>query len=78
MSVGKLNCAGQDCPEREGCRRFEVRVPDRYEKGADGLKVSLFEWGGFDIERKRFGGCASRAVIVYDRSTQRSERSLRP
>lgn len=58
MSVAKLNCAGQQCPERDGCRRFEVRIPDGTIK-IRGKDFATFAWASFDIERQHFGNCAS-------------------
>ena len=54
MKIGeKLNCGGQGCPERDGCRRFVLRLPTAFDKGPK------FDWGSFDIERLFFGDCHS-------------------
>jgi hypothetical protein len=47
----KVNCAGQGCPERDGCRRFVLRLPTGGHK--------QFDWASFDIERMFFGDCLS-------------------
>ena len=52
----KTNCAGQDCPERDGCRRYVTRTADRVE-GPN--KIPVFEWASFDIERQQQGNCAA-------------------
>jgi hypothetical protein len=65
-SVSKLNCAGQGCDERVGCRRYEVLVPSSKELDASGKERLMYSWGSFDIERKLFRACSARAVIVRD------------
>jgi hypothetical protein len=51
--MASLNCAGQDCQERDGCRRFVVRVnvPDCSRENPYGA------WASFDLERRAFGDC---------------------
>lgn len=44
---GKLNCAGQGCPERDTCRRYVIRV-------ATGQEM---KWASFDIERMQYKTC---------------------
>ena len=55
----KENCAGQQCPERDGCRRYESRIPARKVVIED-RKIPIFEWASFDIERQIFGDCPQR------------------
>jgi hypothetical protein len=55
----KTNCAGRECPERSGCRRYEVRIPDRIEIVKDHHMPRL-EWASFDIERMYEGNCPHR------------------
>jgi len=45
MELGRLNCAGQFCDEREECRRYRIRLakPESEPK--------VFEWASFDLER---------------------------
>ena len=62
----KLNCAGVDCGERGGCRRWEIRIPDRQEV-VEGVKVPRFEWASFDVERLLMGSCESRIVFKEPR-----------
>jgi hypothetical protein len=53
--LGKANCAGQGCPERRGCRRYQVRIlgPSRAPwEHRYGLWVSA------DLERQKLGSCA--------------------
>jgi hypothetical protein len=46
-SLGRLNCAGQLCPERSQCRRYRVLIPslDSDRDRPHG------EWASFDLER---------------------------
>ena len=50
--VGRLNCAGQSCPERKECRRFVTRI-----EGGHGEEHKHGRWGSFDIERLQQGKC---------------------
>jgi hypothetical protein len=52
----KTNCAGQLCPEREGCRRYQIRISSGKEVICD-VETPTYEWASFDIERQRFGAC---------------------
>lgn len=70
-SLAKLNCAGQGCPERGGCRRYVLRIPDRKERGQGGLERPVFEWGSFDVERELTGRCDS--LVVLRRGAVRGE-----
>jgi hypothetical protein len=60
----KLNCAGQGCPERAGCRRYELRLAERYEE-VHGYKIPRFDWASFDLERAASGSCENR-VRMYE------------
>lgn len=53
MSYGKLNCAGQECPDRDTCRRYVVRVATS--AGKD--QPQVVEWASFDIERMNYKTC---------------------
>jgi hypothetical protein len=46
----KLNCAGSGCEEREGCRRYRVRIGEDWRRWTG-------RWGSFDVERGRYGTC---------------------
>lgn len=48
--IGKANCAGQGCPERSYCRRFQVRI------WPGALNDGTGRWGSFDLERAAVGG----------------------
>lgn len=58
----KLNCAGQGCPERDGCRRYEIRIAEGHLE-VGGVRVQQFGWASFDLEREAFGGCFSRIRV---------------
>ena len=48
--TARTQCAGHDCPEREGCSRYDSRI-----QGAP--------WASFDVERTQFEGpCLHRIV----------------
>ena len=49
----KANCAGQWCGERDGCRRYEVRI-----EGPEDVSVKrrCGGWISADVEREIFGG----------------------
>lgn len=54
----KLNCAGQGCADRETCRRYVNRIPDRKVIVED-REIPIFEWASFDIERSLMGDCSN-------------------
>ena len=54
----KASCAGQGCPERDGCLRFEERRPIGNIKG-----LVLVAWASFDIERQARGHCRHRQTV---------------
>lgn len=57
-----LNCAGQGCPERDGCKRYEHRQSSSFI--ADGeKKIPVFEWASYDVERALFDSCAARIAV---------------
>jgi hypothetical protein len=60
MELGRLNCAGVGCGERDNCRRYRIRLPRL------GEAEKLFDWASFDIEKVLFGDCP--AVIKYRES----------
>jgi len=63
MTIGvKTNCAGQGCPERDGCRRYEVRIPDRIEI-VKSHHIPRMEWASFDLERRWTGECQHRIAL---------------
>lgn len=51
-NVLKANCAGQGCPDRDGCRRFQARIGEEWHQ-------STGRWISADLEREVFGECAS-------------------
>lgn len=63
MLSAKLNCAGQGCPERQGCRRYEVGIVGHKEI-VQGKEVAVLDWASFDIERQRFGDCPHRLQVM--------------
>lgn len=54
----KANCAGQACAERDGCRRYRIRIADGYEYHGD-LKLPRIVWASLDLERLLFGSCSA-------------------
>lgn len=58
----KTNCAGRECPERAGCRRYEERIHDRLETVRN-VKVPRLEWASLDVERKILGSCSARIAL---------------
>ena len=56
--TAKTCCAGQGCPERDGCRRFEWRIPDKVT-----IHGPVCAWASLDIERQRNGECEARIVL---------------
>jgi hypothetical protein len=58
--VGRMNCAGQSCPERKFCRRYQVFIPTR---GYD-REHPHGAWGSFDIERQKLAG-ECRAFVQF-------------
>jgi hypothetical protein len=56
----RLNCAGQGCEAREGCRRFRIRLP---RLGQVELKHRLYDWASFDLEALQLGEC--RSFVAY-------------
>lgn len=63
--VGKANCAGQGCEDRAQCRRYQVRIVGpkeiQWEKQSG-------QWCSFDLERLRFGTCASFVRWIWARA----------
>ena len=59
MNISRHNCAGQGCPERDGCKRFEERRIARFARTPHGPEP-VYEWASFDIERLKFGDCRVR------------------
>ena len=57
-----LNCAGQSCPEREGCKRYEHRQSSSFVANGD-KKIPVFEWASYDIERMAFDSCQARIAL---------------
>lgn len=53
-NVSKANCAGQGCPERDGCRRFQVRI---VEPARGEWIYQVGQWISADIERLMDGKC---------------------
>lgn len=53
--IPETNCAGQGCPERDGCRRYEVRLRTEHEPD------NGFRWASFDLERR--GRCIHRIAM---------------
>jgi hypothetical protein len=52
----RTQCAGQRCPESEGCARYAMRV-----QGAP--------WASFDVERMRFESpCLHRIDLIHKES----------
>jgi hypothetical protein len=56
----RLNCAGQGCEAREGCRRFRIRLP---RLGQVEVKHRLYDWASFDLEALQLGEC--RSFVAY-------------
>lgn len=52
LETGRMNCAGQGCRDREGCRRYRVMI---HARGAD-REHPHGAWGSFDVEKRRMGG----------------------
>lgn len=59
QNLSRLNCAGQGCEARSGCRRYQIRLPRKAIAG----EVKVFDWASFDVEQKRLGEC--KALIVF-------------
>lgn len=57
-----LNCAGQQCPERDGCKRYEHRQSSSFIED-EGKKIPQFAWASYDIERLAFDSCAARIQV---------------
>lgn len=47
--LGKANCAGYQCTERNQCRRYRVRIEESWHK-------TTGAWASFDLERLQQGG----------------------
>jgi hypothetical protein len=63
-NLTKANCAGQGCPERGTCRRFQVRIVEP----ARGEWVQQHGlWVSADIERAIFGTCAHFVRFIGER-----------
>lgn len=62
--LAKLNCAGRECPEREGCRRFVTRIATGKAVASNGYEFKTYTWASFDVERARMGDCHSRIRAV--------------
>jgi len=60
----KANCAGQWCPERGFCRRYQARIVGPAK--VDWTQQSGL-WGSFDIERQVFGDCPAFVRWVGER-----------
>lgn len=58
-SITKANCAGQGCPERMQCRRFRVRIGERWQE-------TTGQWASFDLARKAVGGECPNFVRYID------------
>jgi hypothetical protein len=58
VELGRLNCAGVGCADREGCRRYRIRLPRLGE-----VEHKIFDWASFDVERELKGDCVS--LIKY-------------
>lgn len=58
-SFPKLNCSGQECLERDGCRRYEIRIADGHDL-VGLVKVPRINWASFDVERVLRGSCENR------------------
>lgn len=56
--LGKANCAGQGCSEREMCRRYRVLIAEKHIE-VNGARFPVYAWASFDIEAKAFGSCQS-------------------
>lgn len=54
----RVNCAGQGCPDRDGCRRYRLRLPEVV--AGPRPQVPIFAWASWDIERDRVGECESK------------------
>lgn len=50
----ETNCAGQGCPDSDGCRRFQMRMATKETRGTES---PAFEWASFDLERSTLGDC---------------------
>lgn len=49
--LARSNCAGRGCAERDGCRRYRVRIGDY-------ARSEAVYWISADIERVVYGSCA--------------------
>jgi hypothetical protein len=47
----RVNCAGQGCGERDGCRRFRLRLPREGQTAVPSERL-IFDWASFDLEKK--------------------------
>ena len=57
-----LNCAGQSCPERDGCKRYEHRQSSSFVEDGE-KKIPVFEWASYDLERLLDGTCPARIAV---------------
>jgi hypothetical protein len=58
-ALRRANCAGRECEERDGCRRFKLRLLEPREVRED-EKAAPWHWVSADVERGWFGNCALR------------------
>lgn len=56
VDLHRINCAGQGCEEREGCRRYRMRLPEQGQKAVQFERLR-YQWASFDVERAVFGDC---------------------
>ncbi len=63
MVSPKINCTGQGCDERDGCRRYASMTQDG-KSIVGGKEHPIFNWASFDIERQRFGDCKHMLPVV--------------
>lgn len=56
----RANCAGQGCADRDGCRRYVLRLANGKQRGRDGEEHPVFAWVSWDLERvvRPGGDCA--------------------
>lgn len=55
-ALHRSNCAGQACAERDGCRRYRIRL---LREGETGKPHPIADWASFDIEASLLGECKS-------------------
>lgn len=53
----KVNCPGQECHERESCRRYKENIPSGFHAVREDVRIPVFEWASFDIEAALVGSC---------------------